>query len=157
MKYQLLIIDDEFQSRSTLSDCFPWEQVGFELAGQASNGRLAIDFLKKHPVHVLLCDIYMPVMDGIELARILHTWERPPIIVFFSGYRDFEYARQAIQYGVRFYILKPVKYEDLVQTFSTIRLELDQKYASSRPADTPPIVLSPMSTIMLKCTCRMPI
>ncbi len=138
MTYKLLIVDDEMQSRTTLCNCFPWEQVGFELAGQASNGRLAIDFLKKNPVHVLLSDIYMPVMDGIELVKTISGWEESPITVFFSGYRDFEYARQAISYGVRFYILKPIKYEDLIQTFSTIRQELDIKYhISTDSTDTP--------------------
>ena len=62
----------------------------------------------------------------------------PPIIVFISGYRDFEYARQAMSMGVRFYILKPVKYEELVQTFTTIRMELDHKYQISEdfPGDS---------------------
>lgn len=134
MKYKLLIVDDEQQSRTTLASAFPWEQVGFELVGQASNGRLALDYLRKNPVHVVLSDIYMPVMNGIELVRVLSTWEDPPITIFFSGYRDFEYARQAIQYGVRFYVLKPIKYEDLIQTFSTIRQELDQKYCLPQDA-----------------------
>lgn len=131
MTYKLLIIDDETQSRTTLSNCFSWEQVGFELVGQMANGQMALDFLKKNSVHVLLCDINMPVMNGIEMVKILSTWENPPITVFFSGYRDFEYARQAIAYGVRFYLLKPVKYEELVNTFSTIKLELDKKYSNS--------------------------
>lgn len=128
MKYKVLIIDDESLFRTTLCNCFSWEQVGFELAGQAANGQLALDFLKKNTIHVLLCDINMPIMNGIELAKILYTWKNPPIIIFISGYREFEYAQQAIAWGVRFYLLKPIKYEDLVQTLSTIKLELDKKH-----------------------------
>lgn len=128
MKYKLLIVDDESLSRTTLCNCFSWEQVGFELVGQASNGQTALDFLKKNTVHVLLCDIYMPILNGIELVKILNTWDNPPITIFFSGYRDFEYARQAITLGVRSYILKPIKYDDLLQTFTTIKLELDKKH-----------------------------
>lgn len=128
MKYRLLIIDDEGYSRTTLCNCFPWEQIGFECVAQVSNGKLALEYLKNSEVHVLLCDIQMPIMNGIELAKILHNWENPPIIVFFSGYRDFEYARQAIQYGVRFYMLKPIKYEELVETFSLIKIELDKRF-----------------------------
>jgi len=134
MKYKLLIVDDETQSRTTLCNCFSWEQVGFELAGQASNGQMALDFLKKNTVHVLLCDIYMPIMNGIELVKILSTWDNAPITIFFSGYRDFEYARQAITWGVRSYILKPIKYDDLMQTFTAIKLELDKKYNLSQEA-----------------------
>lgn len=128
MKYKLLVVDDEVSFRTTLCNCFSWEQIGFELAGQAGNGQMALDFLKKNKVHVLLCDICMPFMNGIELVKQLSTWEDPPITVFISGYRDFEYAQQAITYGVRFYVLKPLKYEDIVQTFSTVKLELDRKY-----------------------------
>lgn len=134
MKYKLLVVDDEAQFRTTLCNCFPWEQIGFELAGQACNGKMALDFLKKNTVHVLLCDIAMPFMDGIELVKNLRTWENPPITVFISGYRDFEYARQAITYGVRFYVLKPIKYEDIVQTFGTIKQELDKRYNISQDA-----------------------
>ena len=132
MKYKLLIVDDESLSRTTLCNCFPWEHVGFELVGQASNGQIALDFLKKNTVHVLLCDIYMPIINGIELVKILSSWDNPPITIFFSGYRDFEYARQAIALGVRSYILKPIKYDDLIQTFTTIKLELDRKYNHSQ-------------------------
>lgn len=135
MKYKLLVVDDEVSFRTTLCNCFSWEQIGFELAGQAGNGQMALDFLKKNKVHVLLCDICMPFMDGIELVRHLSTWEDPPVTVFISGYRDFEYAQRAITYGVRFYVLKPLKYEDIVQTFGTIKLELDKKYNVPQETD----------------------
>ena len=138
MMYKLLIVDDETQFRTTLCNCFPWNQVGFELAGQVSDGKMALDFLEKNTVHVLLCDIYMPIMNGIELLKILSTWENPPTTIFFSAYRNFEYAQQALSLGARFYILKPIKYEDLVQTFSTIKLELDKKYhISEATSDVP--------------------
>lgn len=132
MKYNLLLVDDEEQSRTTLCNCFPWEQVGFECVAQAHNGKQALDYINSHTVHVLLCDIQMPVMNGIELAQLLQKEDVAPIIVFFSGYREFEYARKAVQYGVRFYLLKPVKYEDLVETFSLIKLELDKRYPTEQ-------------------------
>lgn len=128
MTYNLLVVDDEVHSRNTLCNCFPWEQIGFKVTGQADNGKDALAFIKKNTVHVLLCDIQMPVMNGIELVKLLHTWDKPPIIIFFSGYSEFEYARQAIQYGVRSYILKPIKYEDIVETFSKIKEDLDKEY-----------------------------
>lgn len=137
MNYKLLIIDDEVQFRSTLSNCFPWEQVGFELAGQVSEGRSALEFLKKNTVHALLCDINMPTMDGIELIRNLNTWENPPVTIFISGYREFEYAQQAIALGVRFYILKPIKYEDLMHTLSVVKKELDKRYGVIQEASLP--------------------
>lgn len=129
MIYNLLVVDDEAYSRNTLCNCFPWEQIGFKVTGQANNGKEALTFLKTNTVHVLLCDIQMPVMNGIDLIKTLYTWDNPPLIVFFSGYSEFEYARQAVQYGVRSYILKPIKYEDIVNTFSPIKDELDKQYS----------------------------
>lgn len=128
MKYKILVVDDETHSRKSLCTCFPWKQAGFEVTGQCENGQEALAFLKENQVHVLLCDICMPKMDGIELSKILNTWKNPPVIVFFSGYRDFEYAQQAVAYGVRFYILKPVQFEKLMEALNTVKLELDRKY-----------------------------
>lgn len=145
MTYHLLIADDEIHSRNTLCSCFPWEQIGFKITGQADNGKEVLHFLEKQQVHVLLCDIQMPVMNGLELAKILHTRENPPVIVFFSGYSEFEYARQALQYGVRSYILKPIKYEDILETFSKIKEDLDKKYL---PAD--PVIPAPQDDFIAK-------
>ncbi len=127
MLYELLIVDDEELSRNTISTCFPWEQVGFNVAGQAQNGLEALRFLEQHMVHVVLCDVSMPVLSGLDFAQRVATSKNPPILIFFSGYRDFEYARQAFVYGVRFYLVKPLKYEEIVQTFTTLKRELDLK------------------------------
>lgn len=128
MLYELLIADDEYQSTNTLCTCFPWESVGFHVAGQVGNGLEALRFLESATVHVILCDIRMPVMSGIDLACRLVSHPDPPVIIFLSGYRDFEYARQALKYGVRNYIVKPARYEELHETFSSLKQELDARY-----------------------------
>ena len=96
MTYNLLIIDDEVHSRNTLCNCFPWEQIGFKVIGQADNGKDALAFIKRNNVHVLLCDIQMPVMNGIDLVKILYTWDNLDdclcyIIDSFKGLED-EYS-----------------------------------------------------------------
>ena len=136
MLYELLIVDDEYQSRTTLATCFPWERVGFHVAGQTYNGLEAIKFLEETPVHVVLCDIRMPGMSGIELARRLSAFPNPPIILFLSGYREFEYAQQALKYGVRYYLVKPARYEELFETFSCLKRELDEKTLAETPAES---------------------
>lgn len=132
MIYELLIVDDEYQSRNTLCTCFPWETIGFHVAGQTFNGLEALKFLKCTPVHVVLCDIRMPVMSGIELAKRLTAQPDPPVIIFLSGYRDFEYAHKALKYGVRYYIVKPARYEELYEVFTTLRQELDARYCAGQ-------------------------
>lgn len=126
--YELLIVDDEDLSRNTLATCFPWSNLGFHIAGQAQDGIEALNFLKNNTVHVILCDIRMPQMSGIDVAKELTSWKMPPVIVFLSAYSDFEYAKEAIRYGVRFYVVKPARFEELNEVFLTLKKELDLRY-----------------------------
>jgi two-component system, response regulator YesN len=123
--YKLVVVDDEYESRNTLCNCFPWNEVGFEVIKQFDNGKVALDYLLKNSVDVVLCDIRMPIMSGIDLAKEIHHAKFHPSIVFLSGYRDFEYAQKAVAYGVRYYIVKPSRYEELHEVFTTLKKELD--------------------------------
>lgn len=131
--FELLIVDDEYHSRNTLSSCFPWSSVGFQVVGQACNGKEALEFIRDHSVDVILCDILMPVLSGIELAKQLFGEKTAPIIVFLSGHREFEYAQQAVNYGVRFYVVKPARFEELSQVFTTLKDELQYRQNTSLP------------------------
>ena len=99
--YSLLVVDDEPGTRNTLCSCFPWEDIGFNIVFQANNGQEALDYIRQHPVDVVLCDIRMPVLSGIDLARELYLSKSPTKVVFLSGYRDFEYAKKALDFGVK--------------------------------------------------------
>lgn len=113
-------MDDEPAIRSGLVDLFPWDSLGYEVVKEFDNGKQALDFLLANPVDVVLTDIRMPIMDGIALAKAIRE-ERPKIIiVFLSSYTEFEYARQGLLLGVRDYIVKPVKYQVLTDTFSKL-------------------------------------
>lgn len=125
--YTLLVVDDEPGTRNTLCSCFPWEDIGFRIVFQANNGQEALEYIKQHPVDVVLCDIRMPVLSGIDLARELYLSRSPTKVVFLSGYRDFEYAQKALDFGVKNYILKPAKYKELVNVFSKLKSELDEE------------------------------
>jgi two-component system response regulator YesN len=125
--YKLLIADDEYEIRNGLSSYFPWNDVGFEVVSQAENGHQVIEYTTKHEVDVLLCDIRMPIMTGIEVARELQKIKSPIKIIFLSGYKDFEFAQQALIYGVKNYIVKPTKYDDLMNIFMGIKEELDRE------------------------------
>lgn len=134
--YELLVVDDEINSRNTLCTCFPWEEIGFHVCGQANNGKEALDFVNDHIVHVVFTDVSMPIMDGIELAQSISSLKSPkPVVVFLSAHDDFKYAQEAIRYGVRYYILKPSNFEELRESFKTIRTELDLKYNVNSPTE----------------------
>lgn len=127
--YQLLIADDESEIRNGLANYFPWNKIGFEIAGTVENGFEAMEFIRHNQVDAALCDIRMPVMSGLDLARELHERRIPVKLVVLSGYREFDYARQALEFGVCNYILKPTKYAEIVRVFSEIRKKLDQEDA----------------------------
>ncbi|MFD0679041.1 MULTISPECIES: response regulator transcription factor [unclassified Paenibacillus] len=125
--YKLIIVDDESKIRSGLEKHYPWVELGFEVVGSFPNGQAALDYLYDHPVDVVLSDVRMPVLTGTELARCIREQRLSPIVVFLSGYADFEYARQALLHGVRNYILKPVKFAEIVSVFSLIKQELIER------------------------------
>ncbi|UQZ86086.1 putative response regulatory protein [Paenibacillus konkukensis] len=124
--YKILAADDEEDTRDTLCNCFPWESVGFTVVHQAGNGLEALSYLEANPVDVLLCDIRMPMMSGLELCKQIHQRRMGVRIVLLSAYRDFEYAREAMTYGVSHYMLKPAKYDDIVGVFTQLKTALDE-------------------------------
>jgi two-component system response regulator YesN len=127
--YNILVVDDEFESRNTLCNCFPWSNLGFQVIAQAGNGAEALEILGRVKVDVVLCDIKMPVLSGIDLAQTLYRQKSKPFIIFLSGYRDFEYAQKALSFGVRYYIVKPARYEEIMNTFQMLKQELDARSA----------------------------
>ncbi|MFC4600139.1 response regulator transcription factor [Cohnella hongkongensis] len=131
--YKLLVVDDHIDTRDTLSSCFPWDQVSFEIVHQSDNGLEALQYLMQHPVDVVLCDIKMPKMNGIELAREVHDRQIPARMILLSAYRDFEYARHAIAYGVRQYLIKPAKYHEIMDVFNEMKAELDKGKGDPQP------------------------
>jgi two-component system, response regulator YesN len=134
--YSLLIVDDEEEIRNALALYFPWNEWGFEVVHVAEDGSQALDYVRSARVDVALCDIRMPAMSGIDFARRCTELGLDLRIVFLSAYKDFEYARAALQYGVRRYVLKPVKYRDLADAFAGVREELNRN-AKRSPTPRP--------------------
>lgn len=130
-KYKLIIVDDEVETREALFHYFTWGELGFEPVAQFGNGKLALEYIESSPVDVVFSDIKMPVMTGIELAKVLGLRKSKVKLVLLSGFADFEFAKQAMSYGVRDYILKPAKYAEMVDVFSRIKSELDTERAAA--------------------------
>jgi len=123
--YRLIIIDDDAGTSDNLGSYFPWEENGFRVEEVFYDAKAAFNYLQKNSVDLIISDIKMPVMDGIELARRLKEQKRNEILLFISGYKDFEYARKAIEYGVSYYFLKPLTYKELKEKLCEIREKLD--------------------------------
>ncbi len=130
--YKLILVEDDYQIRNGLSRFFPWQQIGFELLQSFENGRQALEYIRDNPVDVVLTDIRMPVMDGLMLAEALKREHIPSMVVVISAYRDFEYARRAVNLGIRHYMVKSTKYDELIDVFKNIKQELDESAAQEQ-------------------------
>lgn len=124
--YKLIIIDDEEKIADGMAQLFPWQNIGFQVERVFTSARAALEYLEEHPVDVVLTDIEMPDMNGLELSRQLLN--HPDIQkVFFSSYSNYEYFRAALQNGVADYLMKPVAYSALLECFEKIRTRLDAR------------------------------
>ena len=122
---KVFLVDDEIVIREGIRTSFPWEKSGYTLVGEAPDGEIALPMIRDTNPDILITDIRMPFMDGMELCRIVRS-QMPWIgIIILSGYDEFEYARQGIQLGVREYLLKPITSEELGQALDRVRLQLD--------------------------------
>lgn len=123
--YKLIIADDEKIIREGIAQMVNWRDLGFEITGTFSEGEEVIDCLDSMPVDVVLTDIMMPRIGGIDIARYVYENKISCKIVFISGHKEFDFAWQAIKYGVKDYILKPSKVEEICTVFHKIKQELD--------------------------------
>ena len=105
---KVFLVEVETLIREGLRDRIPWEQYGFRFVGEAGDGEMALPLIRKTRPDVIITDIKMPFMDGLELSRIVKEEFPKTKILIVSGYDDFEYAREALTIGVDQYILKPV-------------------------------------------------
>lgn len=125
--YRVLLVDDEVLVREAISENIRWDDLGYELAGNCQNGKEAIEFLEKNSVDVVLTDICMPFVDGMELSEFIYKNYTNINIIIFSGYDDFEYAKKAIKYNVEEYLLKPVTASELSKVLTDLKEKMDSK------------------------------
>ena len=130
--YTVVVADDEDELREAVCMMTPWQDFGFCLVGSASNGLDALQLVEKHEPDLLLTDIRMPFISGIDLARQVREVRPTTNIAFLSGYDDFEYAQQAIQYNIISYMLKPLTMEGLAAELRSIRQKIDAQFAQFR-------------------------
>lgn len=125
--WKILIIDDDFQVLEGMKKSIPWETIDAELAGEASDGVEGLDMVRQTEPDIVITDIYMPVMNGLEMIEKLREADFRGEIIILSGYADFQYARQAMRLGVTDYLSKPVTIEELGEVLSKVVKELESK------------------------------
>lgn len=122
--FKMLIVDDEEIEREGMAQFIPWDQYEIELAGTAWNGVDALEQIEEKRPDIILTDIKMPVMDGIELIR--KTMENFPDVRFIvlSGYGEFEYTSKAMELGIRYYVLKPCDENQIMDVVGKVKEEI---------------------------------
>ncbi len=150
--YTIIVADDEEELRRALIEKVNWENVGFKVVGEAENGIEALELVEKLNPDVLLTDIRMPFVSGIELARQVREVHPSTQIAFLSGHDDFSYAQQAIQYNIISYMLKPISASELTEELRKIKEKIDEqfrKFAAGGHETSRETVMSFFMTLLL--------
>lgn len=117
---KVFLVEDEIIIRNGVKNNIPWEQEGFTFVGEAGDGELAWPLIKQTKPDILITDIRMPFMDGLELSGLVRKELPDTKIIILSGYSEFDYAKQAINLGVANYLLKPISGEKLLEAVKQV-------------------------------------
>lgn len=125
--YKLVIVDDEAAIRKGMCNYIAWKHMGFEVVADFEDGTETVDYINRNSVDVILTDIEMAQVSGLMLAKHIYQSKLPIKTVILSGYKEFEYAREALEYNVEHYLLKPIRMEEVQKVFGKIKDSLDQQ------------------------------
>jgi two-component system response regulator YesN len=131
MLYDIAIVDDEPAICRGLSKKIDWEGLGFHVAASFLDGEDVLEYLTHKDLVVILTDIRMSVVSGLDVAREVHNRDLKTEVVLLTGYKDFEYAREALRYGVRDYLLKPINLQEIKSVFTQIHQRLERGESKS--------------------------
>lgn len=142
MSYRVLVTDDEYNSRMGVAVTL--EQWGKEkfLIDTAANGKQAYEFIQKQHYDLLITDIRMPVMTGLELLSAIRSQDNPLKTILLTGFAEFEYAQKGLQLGASDYLLKPIQQEQLIEAVERVHNEMEAEEASTIVMQNPYIELA---------------
>lgn len=126
--FSIILADDEQNILYGMQKGINWEELGFIVAGTAQNGKEVLEMMDDLHPDLVISDIKMPFMDGLELAKTIHENYMNTKVILFSGWDDFEYARLAISYGVSEYLMKPIDYDEMKKLLVNMHQTLEEEY-----------------------------
>ena len=127
-KWKVLIVDDEFRIGQLIKKLIQWDKIGLECIDTVDNGELAFKIIKEQKPDIVITDIRMPQISGLDLIKMTKEIDNHVKFVVISGYKEFEYAHKALKFGVNDYLLKPVKQEELNKVLQKIHDEITEGY-----------------------------
>lgn len=133
--YKLLMVDDEEEVRNGVLQKIDWLKYGFEIVGAAENGKEALEIAEKTFPDVVITDIKMPFMDGMQLSKIIKGKYPMTRIVVLTGFDEFYYAQKAISFNVAEYLLKPISANELINVLIKLKSQLDKEFEEKKDID----------------------
>lgn len=126
-KYKVILVDDEEEVIDVIERKIHWDMLGFDVVGSANNGVKALELVEKQQPDVVITDIKMPYMDGLELSRRLNNDYQNIHIIIFTGFDEFEYAKEAVHLEIEEYMLKPINALELSDCLKRVKNSLDKE------------------------------
>jgi two-component system response regulator YesN len=127
VSYKVFLVEDEIVAREGIRDNVDWKSAGFEFSGEAPDGEIALPMIEAVRPDVVITDIKMPFMDGLQLSKIIREHMPRAKIIILSGHDEFQYAQAAVKIGVTEYLLKPVSSQDIQVSLQKLAAQLDQE------------------------------
>ena len=124
---KVFLVEDEIVMREGIRNNIAWEQEGLNFAGEASDGELAYPMIRQCRPDIIITDIRMPFMDGLELSRLVRQELPETKIIILSGYDEFEYAKEAIKIGVTDYLVKPIAPVKLLEAVKRVAKVVEEE------------------------------
>jgi two-component system response regulator YesN len=125
--FKVLIVDDEYFIRDGLEKIIQWDEYGIEVAGSSANGKEALEILESTHIDIVITDINMPEMNGIELLKVIRSSFSHIKVIIISGYNDFEFVKESLVYGVENYILKPINEDEISETLQNTVSRIEEE------------------------------
>jgi two-component system response regulator YesN len=134
--YRVLLADDEAEIREGMIERIDWKSLGFEIVASAENGLEALELLEQTNPDIIITDIKMPFLNGLQFVERAVKILPAVKIIIFSGFDDFEYARKAIRLNVEEYLLKPISANQISETLTHLKEKIDAEIEEKRNIDT---------------------
>ncbi len=151
--FKMIVVDDEYLVRLGIKETIDWNDYDIEIVGEASNGETGLELAKSLQPDIIITDIKMPVMDGLDLVKQLQQHQLDCIVIILSGYKDFEYAKDTLENGAYSYLLKPIDNDELIDKVKDAISFLQEKrkkdhFISHLKEDIPTIKQTLLSNIL---------
>lgn len=129
---KMVIIDDEYIVRVGIKETIDWAKYGIEIVGEATNGKAGLELIEKTHPDLVISDIKMPIMDGVEMVKSIYRDQLDLVVIILSGYKDFEFAKGALEHGAAAYLLKPIDNQELIDAVLKAMKSLKEKREISK-------------------------